>query len=534
MKICDTKVLSELTQHRVLIIDFGGQYTHLIVRAVREKGIYPITISPITTSKAVKNIAPRGIILSGGPSDVFEPGAPKLDIEIFKLGIPILGICYGAQLTCQIFGGCVKKSNFKEYGQVKIELKESKLHEGLNKSTAYCLMSHANKVTKLPEGFFTTASTANCEFASFEDSKKRIYGVQYHPEVEETIFGQELICNFLFKICKAKITKNKQEQLKTIIQKIKEQVQNDFVICAASGGVDSSVVAKIIDTAIGQRLRCIFIDNGLLRKNESENVKKMFKENFQTELIVIDASFEFLKALEGIIKPEEKRKIIGKKFIEIFESKTLELAKILSQKHSTPITLGNFYLAQGTIYPDVIESGGENSSTIKSHHNVGGLPTNLKFKGIIEPIRLLFKDEVRSLGAQLNLPDEILNRQPFPGPGLAIRIVGNVTKEKLEILKEADFIFTKELEKQEIKSISQYFAVLLDTKSVGVAGDVGTYMHTIVLRAVQTNNYMTAKFCKIPFDVLEIASKRIVNEVPLVNRVVYDITDKPPSTIEWE
>jgi len=505
----------------VYIIDFGGQYSQLIARRVRENGVFCEIIPYDEALEKIKQNSPKGIIFSGGPNSVYEKDSPKVDSEIFSLGIPILGICYGDQLIAQSLGGRVDKAKVREYGNtlVKFDI-SSLLFKGL-KEEGICWMSHTDEIVKLPEGFKIIASSDNCKIAGMEDEKRRIYGLQFHPEVSHTQFGRDIIKNFLFNVCKLKGNWNMSSFIDEKIRYIREVVGDKKAICALSGGVDSSVAAVLAYKAIGNNLTCIFVDHGFLRLNEAEEIYSIFKEKFNINVIMIDAKERFLRRLKGISEPEKKRKIIGEEFIRVFEevSSKIENAE---------------FLVQGTIYPDVVESGTKTSATIKTHHNVGGLPKDLKFK-LIEPLRELFKDEVREVGRKLSLPEELICRQPFPGPGLAIRVLGEVTEDKLNILRQADFIFVEEIKKAGLdKEIWQYFAVLPDIKSVGVMGDERTYSHTIVLRAVESVDGMTCDWFKIPYDVLSKISSRIVNEVKGVNRVVYDITSKPPATIEWE
>ena len=510
-----------MDRQTVLVIDFGGQYNQLIVRRVRNLGVYAELVPSTVTIERIKSVAPVGIIFTGGPSSVFAENSPKIDPEIFNLGIPVLGICYGMQLTAHTLGGKVWHADVREYGKSAITYTDNLLFDGVEKNN-YCWMSHTDQVDELPDGFKVIASTATCPIAAYCNEERKIYAVQFHPEVVHTIGGNTILSNFLYKVCGAagdwKMTDFAAEQIKAI----KEKVGDGKVLCAMSGGVDSAVAATIIHKAVGDNLTCIFVDHGLLRKNEAEQVMKVFKEERGMNLIKVDAGKLFLGNLRGVKEPEKKRKIIGKTFIDVFS----EQAKLIGKVD---------FLVQGTIYPDVIESGLGNSAVIKSHHNVGGLPSVVDFKEIIEPLRSLFKDEVRELGLSLGLPAEIVNRQPFPGPGLAIRIIGAVTAKKVTILQEADAIFREEIAKAGLdKVIWQYFAVLTGMRSVGVMGDERTYDYTVALRAVTSVDGMTADWADIPHDLLATVSSRIVNEVKGVNRVVYDITGKPPATIEWE
>ena len=511
-----------MEKEEILIIDFGGQYNQLIARRVREKNVYCEVVPNTISIEKIKEKNPKGIIFTGGPSSIYADDAPKCDIEVFELGIPILGICYGMQLMAYTLGGAVKRATKREYGQMEVSLdNSSKLFKGF-KSSNICLMSHTDYVDSVPEGFEKIAKSNTCKIAAMQNLNKNFYGVQFHPEVNHTIDGDKIIENFVIDICGCKGLWKMDYFTKTTIENLKEKIKDKKALCALSGGVDSSVAAVLLSKAIGNNLTCIFVDHGLLRKNEVKKKKKIFKEKFDVNFVKVNAKDRFLNKLKGITSPEKKRKIIGEEFIRVFEEEAKKIGTV-------------DYLVQGTIYPDVIESGLGKSSVIKSHHNVGGLPDYVDFKEIIEPLRDLFKDEVRKVGKEVGLPDYLVNRQPFPGPGLAIRIIGDITEEKLDILKEADYIFRDEISKSNLdKSLSQYFAVLTDTRSVGVMGDERTYDYMVALRAVITDDFMTAKFAQIPYEVLDKISKRIVNEVEHVNRIVYDITSKPPATIEWE
>ena len=511
-----------MEKEEILIIDFGGQYNQLIARRVREKNVFCEVVPCTISIDKIKEKNPKGIIFTGGPSSIYADDAPKCDERVFDLGIPVLGICYGMQFMAYTLGRKVKRATKREYGQIEVKINNtSKLFDGLNNPNV-CLMSHTDFVDELPEGFENIASTNTCKNAAMENKEKNFYGVQFHPEVNHTENGDKIIENFVINICKCSGSWKMDLFAKTTIESLKDKIGDKKALCALSGGVDSSVAAVLLSKAIGKNLTCIFVDHGLLRKNEAEEVEEIFTKKFDVNFIKVDAKDRFLNKLKNITSPEQKRKIIGEEFIRVFEEEAKKIGTV-------------DYLVQGTIYPDVIESGLGKSSVIKSHHNVGGLPDYVDFKEIVEPLRDLFKDEVRKVGKEIGLPDYLVNRQPFPGPGLAIRIIGDITEEKLDILKDADYIFREEIAKNNMeKELSQYFAVLTDTKSVGVMGDERTYDYLIALRAVVTDDFMTAKFAKIPYNILEIISKRIVNEVEHVNRIVYDITSKPPATIEWE
>jgi len=518
----------ELWHNRILVLDFGSQYTQLIARRIREAHVYsqilPCTV-PLATVLAYR---PQGIVLSGGPSSVYEKKAPSVSKELFDLGIPILGICYGMQLVTHLSGGEVAKSKHREYGRADLTIDDkSDLFRDIGKDGSTVVwMSHGDRIERMPPGFRSIAHTANSPIAAMkrDDHKGRIYCLQFHPEVIHTPEGTTLLRNFVYDICGCKPTWTMQSYVDTAVKQIREQVGKERVICALSGGVDSSVAAALTHRAIGDQLTCIFVDNGLLRSGEKEQVKQTFANQLHLNLRLIDASASFLSKLKGVIDPERKRKIIGKQFIQQFEAE--------AKKKSGGVT----FLVQGTLYPDVIESVSFKgpSATIKTHHNVGGLPARMKLK-LIEPLRELFKDEVRVLGKELGLPDEIVWRQPFPGPGLAIRVLGAVTKERLAILRAAESILDQEIRAAGLyREIWQSLAVLLPIRTVGVMGDQRTYEHVIALRAVTSLDGMTADWAKIPNDVLGKMSNRIINEVKGVNRVVYDISSKPPATIEWE
>lgn len=504
----------------VIILDFGGQYNQLIARRVRECSVYCEVLPYTTPVKEIRRRAPVGIILTGGPNSAFAKNAPKIDPALLTLGIPVLGLCYGCQAIAVALGGAVAVAPEKEFGKTPTDFSDVPLFAGLPR-TSTVWMSHNDYISALPEGFSALAKTANCPVAAMGNEEKKIYGLQFHPEVNHTENGVSMLRNFLYTVCGATGDWTMGDYATEQIAAIREKVGDGKVLLALSGGVDSSVCAKLLERAIGPRLTCIFVDTGLMRKNEGDEVQAAFADT-ALNFVRVNARERFLSKLAGVTDPEQKRKIIGEEFIRVFESEAKKIGAV-------------DFLAQGTIYPDVIESGSGDAAVIKSHHNVGGLPDYVDFKEIVEPLYPLFKDEVRALGRELKLPDYLVNRQPFPGPGLGIRVIGEVCEEKLAILRDADFIFREELAKAGLdKSISQYFAVITDMRSVGVMGDGRTYDYTLALRGVTTTDFMTADWARIPYDVLEAASVRIVNEVGHINRIVYDITSKPPATIEWE
>lgn len=503
----------------VVVLDFGGQYKELIARRVREHKVHSIILPGNTPIEKLKEIAPIGIILTGGPHSVYAEDSPHTVKELFELNVPILAICYGMHLTAYTLGGKVQACPVSEFGTVTtyIDDVDNKLFAGIRQITP-TLMSHNDYVSQLPNGFKTIAHTANCPVAAMCNEEKNIYAVQFHPEVERTKQGSKLLRNFLYKVCKAKGDYRIDDFIEKEIVRIREQVGDHQVVLGLSGGVDSSVCAAILEKAIPNQLTCIFVDHGMMRKNERQEIEKAFAGK-SLNFVCVDAEERFLTKLKGVTDPERKRKIIGTEFVRVFEEESAKFA-------------GSF-LAQGTIYPDVVESGLTVGAVIKSHHNVGGLPKNTKFIGIVEPLRSLFKDEVRTLGRKLGLDESLVSRQPFPGPGLAVRCIGDITKEKLDILRDADYIFREELSKADLH-YGQYFAVLTNMRTVGVMGDGRTYNYVLGLRAVETTDFMTCEYAHVPYEVLDVVSKRIVNEVNGVSRVVYDITGKPPATIEWE
>lgn len=508
---------------KILVLDFGGQYNQLIARRVRSLNVYAeIKSFDRITPNEIKENNYKGIIFTGGPNSVYDPSSPHYSNDILNLNIPILGICYGDQLLAFMSGGkIVSAKNNSEYGKTELIIKEGTLFEGVP-SHSVCWMSHTDYIQDVPEGFKITAVTKSCPCAAMENVNRNLYGVQFHPEVTHTEYGMKILSNFIFKVCKCHADWKMDDFAKSSIEKYKVELKDKKVLLALSGGLDSSVVALLLHKAIGKNLICVFVDHGLLRKNEGDYVEQIFKNKFDVNLIRVNAKERFLAKLKGVTEPETKRKIIGKEFIEVFKEEAKKIGNI-------------DVLSQGTIYPDVIESGKGKSAVIKSHHNVGGLPKDIGFKSIVEPLRDLFKDEVRAIGLELGLPEELVYRQPFPGPGLAVRIIGEITEEKIRIAQDSDYILREEFKKNGLdKLANQYFTVVTDTKSVGVMGDARTYGYTLAIRAVTTDDFMTATWTRVPFEILEHISSRITNEVKGVNRITYDITSKPPATVEWE
>jgi GMP synthase (glutamine-hydrolysing) len=508
---------------RVLILDFGGQYNLLIARRVRECGVYCEIKSFRITMDEVRAFAPDALIFTGGPATVFDPGAPMVDPALFSLGVPVLGICYGMQLMMHLLGGVCQRADTREYGKTEI------LHTGASLLFRYIperavyWMSHGVEVTQAAPGFRIVASSAGCRHAAVECPERRLYGVQFHPEVVHTQYGRQILENFLYGVCGFAREWSMASYVDEAVAECRARIGSGRVLLGLSGGVDSSVAAALLQRAVGDQLTCIFVDHGLLRLNEGDEVERVMKDQFHVDVRRVNARDLFLSKLSGVTEPERKRKIIGEEFIRVFEAEAKKIGKVE-------------FLAQGTIYPDVVESGlGGESTVIKSHHNVGGLPDYVDFEDIIEPLRRLFKDEVRQLGLELGLPESLVWRQPFPGPGLGVRIIGEITAEKVEILQKADAIFRQEMANAGLeRSVSQYFAALTNMRSVGVMGDERTYDYAVALRAVETQDFMTATWTRLPWELLDTVSGRIVGEVPHVNRVLYDVTSKPPATVEFE
>lgn len=506
----------------ILVLDFGGQYKELIAGMVRKLSVYSEIHPGDLSVEEIRKMNPIGIILTGGPNSVYLPNSSKCDPAIFDLGIPVLGICYGMQMMCEMLGGEVRQSPTGEYGRIAVTVSDNQpsplfTGTGIDKQF-FALMSHRDAVTRLPNGFLQTASTNNC-IAACENSAKKLYGIQFHPETKHTEYGSGIFHNFLYEICGAKGDYKLDDYIGAQVETLRKQVGKDRVLLALSGGVDSSVCASLLSKALPEQLTCIFVDHGFMRQNEGDQIESVFSKR-KLNFIRVNAQERFLNKLKHVSEPEAKRKLIGEEFIRVFEEESAKLGDIP-------------FLAQGTIYPDIVESGGKHGAAIKSHHNVGGLPTNLRFTGVIEPLSGLFKDEVRVLGRKLGLPVSLVNRQPFPGPGLAIRIMGEVTLEKLDIIRKADAILREELDRMK-KRPSQYFTVLTDTYSVGVKGDERTYSPVIAVRAVTTDDFMTCDYAALPHKILSRVSSRITSEIPQICRVVYDITSKPPATVEWE
>ena len=513
-----------MEKETVLVIDFGGQYNQLIARRVRECNVYSEVIPHTTPIEEIKAYNPKGLIFTGGPASVYAKDAPSIDKKIFELGIPILGICYGAQLMTYLLGGVIERADKREYGKIEVNFNtQSEIFNGMD-SRSICVMSHTDLIRNVADGFTITAHSDNCPAAAMENAEKRLYAVQFHPEVSHSVQGQMVIRNFLVNVCKCQMDWTMESFVDITVNALREKIGNGKVLLALSGGVDSSVAAALLSRAIGKQLTCVFVDTGLMRKNEGDEIEAVFGPagSFELNFVRVNAAERYYGKLKDVTEPEDKRKIIGEEFIRIFEEEAKKIGTVE-------------FLAQGTIYPDVIESGLGKSAVIKSHHNVGGLPDYVDFNEIIEPLRLLFKDEVRKAGLELGLPEYLVNRQPFPGPGLGIRIIGEINAEKVKMIQEADAIYREEVKNFGLEGkISQYFAALTNMRSVGVMGDERTYDYAVALRAVITSDFMTAEAARLPWELLEKVTNRIVNEVKNVNRVMYDCTTKPPATVEFE
>lgn len=513
--------MSDKQLEKIIVLDYGSQYNQLIARRIREIGVFSELMSHKVTAQEIREINPLGIVLSGGPNSVYDEGSFDIDPEIFELGLPILGICYGMQLISHKLGGKVESASESEYGVAPIELKAKSELFAHTPETQDVLMSHGDRVVEIPEGFHVVATSPNSPFAAVENTERHIYGIQFHPEVRHSVYGTDMLRNFALNICGAKGDWSMESFIDMQIEKIREQVGDKKVLLGLSGGVDSSVVGVLLQRAIGDQLTSIFVDHGFLRKDEGDQVMNMLGDKFGLNIIRVNAEERFMNKLAGVSDPEKKRKIIGNEFVYVFDD---EASKLKNVK----------FLAQGTLYTDVIESGTDTAQTIKSHHNVGGLPEDMQFE-LIEPLNTLFKDEVRALGTELGMPDEIVWRQPFPGPGLAIRVMGDLTPEKIAVVRDSDAILREEIAAAGLdRDVWQYFTVNTGVRSVGVMGDIRTYDYTLAIRAITSIDGMTAEFAKLPWDVLQKISVRIVNEVDHINRVVYDITSKPPATVEWE